>query len=153
MYVCVCVCVCNDRPPKTPDAVAPSPWDLRGKIILKGKRHMIAGDDDDDDDDIDVDLLKKTANNKGLVNSSEKAAQLKKLRPSKTYKEKAKKQSVSDKLSSLIWMNAGNKKELGEIWKSGAFPSAGGFRLDTAHSPRMMNRCQSSRAKFERCSH
>jgi len=28
---------------------------------------------------------------------------------------------VSDKLSSLIWMNAGNKKELGEIWKSGVW--------------------------------
>lgn len=112
--------VCNDRPPKTPEAVAPSPWDLRGKIILKGKRHMIA-DDDEEEEDIDFDILAKAA-----AKDKSKAKSLKKLLPTKTFKEKAKKQSVSDKLSSLIWMNAGNKKELGELWKNGALPSAWG---------------------------
>jgi hypothetical protein len=114
------VYVCNHRPPKTPDAVAPSPWDLRGKIILKGKRHTSTADadDDDDEDEVDLDILSKAAKK-----DKSKAAKLKKLKPTKTFKEKAKKQSVSDKLSSLIWMNAGNKKELGEIWKNGALPS------------------------------
>jgi hypothetical protein len=102
------------RPPKKPEEHAMSPWELKGRIILKGKRHDSPAADDEDEDG-EISISKEEAKKKGLS---------KKLVKGKSKKE-GKKQHTADSLSRLIYMNAGNKKELGELWKNGAYPFRG----------------------------